>query len=104
MRDSGGKEKDYELQSKAIPESASKKSQHKGGMAKVQRDAEGNIILVEEEETSRENTAWGLALNSDDEDVEDDAPREEGEEEDMEEESEKSTDVTKCEYQFYMNY
>ncbi|UZJ53817.1 hypothetical protein CBS101457_003137 [Exobasidium rhododendri] len=102
MRDSGGKEKEYELQSKSIPESASRKAQHQGGMAKVQRDAKGKIILVEEREKLRENTAWGPALNSDDEFDDGDAiegdngeDMEEEEEEEEEGENEDDTQVKK---------
>lgn len=99
MRDSGGKEKEYETQSASIPESTNKRKKQMGGMAKVQRDAEGNIVSVEESEIVRNDTAWGPALNSEDEDEMDEEEEDEDVESQEEDESPHSkTNVTKCEY------
>lgn len=108
MRDSGGKEKDYELQSKSMPESTVKRKQNKGGMATIERDADGNIISVEEAEITRADTAWGPALNSDDEDAEAVGEGEEDEDDEEDDEggvgqggedlSKSGTDVIQCEF------
>lgn len=87
LRDSGGKEKDFNLQaSSSIPESVKVASKKKPGMAKVQRDAEGKIVLVEEPESKKEDTAWGPALNSDEEEKEESVMSEDEEEGDSGEE------------------
>jgi hypothetical protein len=101
MRDSGGKEKSYKTQSAAIPETTAKAKKQLQGMARVQRDAEGNIISVEETGHSREDTAWGPVLNSDDEEEEE---VEGGVAEIIEDEeaADNETDVTKCESLSYI--
>lgn len=90
MRDSGGKERDYSLQSAALPETIHKK-QH--GMAKVIRDEEGKIVSIEEPENTSTETAWGPALNDDDEEIESDS-----EDEDTEVKEPTKKDVTQCEH------
>jgi hypothetical protein len=78
MRDSGGKEKEYSLHNASLPESIHKKNK---GMAKIIRDEEGNIVSIEETETPITETAWGPALNEDDEEeITSDVHDEEGEE------------------------
>jgi U3 small nucleolar RNA-associated protein 14 len=90
MRDSGGKEKDYALQSASLPESIHKK---KHGMATLIRDEEGNIVSIEEPEKLPTETAWGPALNDDDEEFESDS-----EDEDEEAKEPPKKDVTQSEH------
>lgn len=69
MRDSGGAEDSHRLASVAQPGTFSRKAKGKAatGLAKIERDEEGNIIVIDEPSLQRAQTAWGPALNSEDE-------------------------------------
>lgn len=72
MRDSGGSEKTYSQPTIAKPKAAkgNKPSLISSETATIERDAEGNVISIHENTVERVQTAWGTALNSDEEEEE----------------------------------
>lgn len=72
MRDSGGSEKTYSQPAIAKPKvgKSNKPSLINSGMATIERDAEGNVISIQENTVQQVQTAWGPALNSDAEEEE----------------------------------
>jgi nucleolar protein 16 len=72
MRDSGGSEKTYSQPSIAKPKAgkSNKPTLISSGTATIERDEEGNVISIQENTTQQVQTAWGPALNSDEEEEE----------------------------------